>query len=236
MDRASADWQELAKREPYFAVLTDERFLAERATPEARRTFFETGEADVAALFEKLPIAPMSALDFGCGVGRLTVPLARRVARVVGCDVAPAMLELARHNAADAGITNALFTTELDGTFDLICSLIVFQHIPVERGMAILERLIGMLAPGGVAVLHFTFRRPGSALKRIARRLRARFPLIHRIAARIEGDRRGLPYMQMNEYEEAAVLRAFAEGGCMEIARVRTSDRGIEGAILWMRR
>ena len=236
MDRSADDWQELAKREPYFAVLTDERFLTAHTTPEARKAFFATGEADVAALLAQIGFAPKSALDFGCGVGRLTIPLANRVERVVGYDVAPAMLEIARRNAAETGVGNVMFTTELEGSFELICSLIVFQHIPVARGMELLAKLASMLEPGGVAALHITFRRPGGRVRRIARGIRARFRFVHRIASKLAGDRRGLPYMQMNEYDENEVARVFAAAGCSEVNRTATSDGGIEGAVLLVRR
>src|SRR5204863_5340201 len=119
-----------------------------------------------------------------------------------------------------------------DRTFDFICSLIVFQHIPVAQGEAIVERLLALLNAGGVAALHFTFRRPGGALRRLARRIRARVPLVHRIASRLEGDRRGLPYMQMNEYDRERILARFRAAGCAEPMLVPTDHGGMKGAIV----
>src|SRR4051812_1141904 len=62
-------WEELARREPYFSVLTDDRFLSDRIDDAARAAFFATGEADISRLLGDF--RPESALDFGCGVGRL---------------------------------------------------------------------------------------------------------------------------------------------------------------------
>ena len=222
MRSSSIDWEAFARREPYFAVLTDERFLRERVDLD---DFYATGEADVARLFALIggDFRPRSALDFGCGVGRLTMALAKRVPDVVGCDASETMLQLAR-----TAVPNATFTTELPNReFDFICSLIVFQHIPVAEGEAIVDRLLALLNAEGVAALHFTFRRPGGALRRLARRVRARVPLMHRIAARLEGDRRGLPYMQMNEYGRERILRRFRDP-----MLVPTNHGGIEGAIV----
>ena len=61
----------------------------------------KTGEREIALLFHRLaalqlPVPHGQALDFGCGVGRLTQALARRVARVVGADISPVMIDLAR--------------------------------------------------------------------------------------------------------------------------------------------
>lgn len=224
-DRSDEDWQELGSREPYFAVLTDPRFLREQLTDETRAAFFASGEADVAELLALVSpdFAPRSALDFGCGVGRLTRALTARVERVVGVDVAPAMLELARAHAP-----RATFSTDLpDVEFDFICSLLVFQHIPVARGLASLRALLARLAPGGAAALQFTFRRPGGTLRRAARSLRARLPWLHRLL----GAR--LPYMQMNEYDRDDVRRVFVEAGCAEPVFVERMYAGIEGAIVF---
>ena len=234
MRSSSTEWEDFGEREPYFAVLTEERFLRERMTAEAREEFYASGEADVARLFAAIeshlgaPLAPQSALDFGCGVGRLTSALAKRVPTVVGCDAAASMLRI----AADA-VPDAAFVASLpDRTFDLIVSLIVLQHIPVPEGEAIVARLLGMLAEGGVAALHFTLRRPGGRLRRLARRIRASVPLVHRIASRLEGDRRRLPYMQMNEYDLESIRALLRAANCRESLLVPTNHGGMEGAIV----
>ena len=232
-DRHDRDWEELAQREAYFAVLTDERFLRERLSEEARSAFFASGDADVERLLALAEIAPRRALDFGCGVGRLTLALAKRIEEVVGFDVSPTMLGVARAN-----VPNARFVDSLDGLapFDLIVSLIVFQHIPVARGEELLRRLLVLLAPGGVAALHVTFRRPGGALRRIARRVRARSRVVHRLGQWLARDERRLPYMQMNEYDEERVRRIVAESGCDEPRFVPMRQNEIEGAIVIARK
>jgi hypothetical protein len=82
-----------------------------------------------------------------------------------------------------------------------------------------------------VAALQFTFRRPGSFLRGIARTIRGSVPLVHRIVQRMRGER-AMPYMQMNEYDlgrVAAILRAH---GCDEPHVIPTNHGGIEGAIV----
>ena len=146
MKRDATDWEELARLEPYFAVLTNEGVLDVAGNACATAAFFETGENDIAMLLEALPsvlgheLRLARVLDFGCGAGRLTLPLARRSGSVVACDIAPTMLAHARRHALEGGLRNTAFvlTGELcrsvAGTFDFICSLLVFQHIPPGRG------------------------------------------------------------------------------------------------------
>jgi hypothetical protein len=135
------------------------------------------------------------------------------------------MLRIAREN-----VPNAAFSTAIPNErFDLIVSLIVFQHIPVERGEALFDELLNHL--DGVAAIHLTFRRPGSFLRRIARQIRARAPLVHRIAQRIRRER-PMPYMQMNEYELDRILAIIRRHGCDEPRIIPTNHGGIEGAIL----
>lgn len=233
--RTREDWSELARREPYFAVLTERRFLRENLDDDGRREFFASGDADVERLLRMIDVTPSTALDFGCGVGRLTLALARRVTNVVGCDIAPEMVAEATRNAEILGVANAELVTSLaeigHRRFDLICSLIVFQHIPVAEGLATLARLLRLLAPGGVAAIHFTLRRPGSIVRRIARRLRGAMPLVHRLAQRLEGDSLRLPYMQMNAYDAADVARCFVENTGARPRIVPRSEGAIEGAL-----
>jgi SAM-dependent methyltransferase len=223
-DRATRDWNTLGETQPYFAVLTKERFLRERMSDADREAFFASGEADIAQIFELIDFAPKSALDFGCGVGRLTRALTKRVDHVVGVDAAESMLRIARENVPKASFSSTIPNER----FDLIVSLIVFQHIPIRRGEALLDELLNHL--DGIAALHFTFRRPGSFFRRVARRIRARVPLVHRIAQRIRGERK-MPYMQMNEYNLDRVLDIIRRHGCSDRI-IPTNHARIEGAIV----
>jgi 2-polyprenyl-3-methyl-5-hydroxy-6-metoxy-1,4-benzoquinol methylase len=92
------DWERLARTDPYFAVLTEPQYCGKPSEIE-RAEFFRTGEAHVAEVLSIIrsrlhpTFAPARALDFGCGVGRVLIPLAARCREVTGVDVSPAMLE-----------------------------------------------------------------------------------------------------------------------------------------------
>lgn len=217
-------------------MLTDPRFLSENLSDDARAAFFASGEADVDRIFrlDELRAAPppSSALDFGCGVGRLTSALVRRVEHVVGVDVSETMLGHARGNVPGA----TFHTTIPDETFDLILSLIVLQHIPVSRGMAILRELVAHMGSGGALVLQVPVSRPGGTFRRLARVVRAQVPLVHRLASRLEGNGRGLPYMEMNPYDLSTLRSEIERENCV-IRHAEPADHGgIQGVLMVARK
>lgn len=223
-DRDAADWEELARREPYFAILTNDGNRDVASSASATAAYFETGEADVAALLATMTsvlgraVPLTSVLDFGCGAGRVTLPLARRASHVVACDIAPTMLEHCRLNARRAGLHNiACITTDgLDGSgpFDFICSLLVFQHVPPSTGYALIRRLMARLAPGGVAALHLPLRQSRGSAVQLARWLRARTELAE------------------PQYGERRLLRDIEACGARVVARLPMHDEGSAGAVL----
>jgi SAM-dependent methyltransferase len=241
--RDVADWEELARREPYFAVLTNEGSAGVPASGEATAKFFETGEDDIAALLAAMTsvlghdLRVTSALDFGCGVGRLTLPLARRALRVVACDVAPTMLVHARENAESAGVRNVTFISNEDlaglapGEFDFICSLLVFQYIPAVVGYEILRTLMELLAPGGVAAIQVPFRPAGSALRRLARFVRARSRPMHRTLDSKRRERQR-SYLEINEYDELSFRGRIEAAGAHLLARLPTRHGDATSAVM----
>lgn len=168
-----ADWEVFAKEDPYFAVCTDEAFRRKVLTAEAKSRFLITGEESVANAIDRLHrffgIGDRfnCSLDFGCGVGRLLLPLARRSNLAIGVDVSATMLEECRQNLTKAQLANArLYRHEGDdfslleehkGKVDLAISFLVFQHIPPERGARLFAGIADLLAPGGAAALNLTF-------------------------------------------------------------------------------
>jgi len=65
------------------------------------------GEAPIRHLIERFDLGTGSrALDLGCGAGQISIPLATHVGEVVGVDPNEAMLDEARQQARDAGVSN----------------------------------------------------------------------------------------------------------------------------------
>lgn len=57
---------------------------------------------------------PRRGLDFGCGVGRLSIPMASICRSIVAADVSEFMIEEARENCRINGITNVEFAVSDD--------------------------------------------------------------------------------------------------------------------------
>lgn len=164
-------WERYASAEPYWAVLTEPRFAGAALTPDAIDAFYASGRQHVADVIATArahvapAFSPSRALDFGCGTGRLVIPLAEGGCEVTGVDVAPSMLAEARRQAEARGVGARCRFVQVDqvdwaslaGTYDLAHSYIVFQHIPPEEGLPLVERLLACLAPGGVAALHVLY-------------------------------------------------------------------------------
>jgi len=142
-------WEEWGRRDPYFGVITNPKFRRSELNDHSKREFFESGQSHAHGVLTTIRrfidpgFAPRTVLDFGCGVGRLLIPFAKVADEVVGLDVSPSMLKEARRNCDEHGLSNIRLLDSDDslstvtGTFDLIHSCIVFQHIPPERGRAI---------------------------------------------------------------------------------------------------
>jgi SAM-dependent methyltransferase len=245
-DRGDADWERIARRDPYWAVLTNSRFRAASMSQADRDDFFRRGERHIVAVFASCetrraaPWSPQRALDFGCGVGRLLPALARRCAAVVGVDVSPSMLEEARANCRRLAISNVELTRatgdpgELDGGFDLIHSVIVFQHIAPERGERILATLCDKLASGGLAVLHFTTRSRENDLQRKLTRARADIRPFNAVANLLSGRHASEPPMRMYAYDPQRLRRIIADRGCTLLETHPFAVPGYDGELLYL--
>lgn len=113
------------------------------------------------AFFERIGLAPgMRVLDCGCGGGDLAFELANIVGpqgKVVGTDIDAVKLELARSEAAEAGITNVEFRladnqqARIEREFDIVHARFLLTHLPDAE--AALENMIRAAKPGGIVAI-----------------------------------------------------------------------------------
>lgn len=154
MDGERQAWEEIAAQDPFWAVLS---FPGQKYGRWDIERFLQTGDREIDEVLlhgERLshPARRERALDFGCGLGRLTAPLARRFDTAVGLDISERMIAGARH--LHAGVPGCEFRINpwpdlrdyADSSFDLVYSGRVLQHLPgrteIERYLAEFLRVV----------------------------------------------------------------------------------------------
>jgi ubiquinone/menaquinone biosynthesis C-methylase UbiE len=186
-------WDKFARTDPFWAVLTDESKRGNQWTVEE---FFQTGvdsvDAEIKGVLLKYPQLRFGrALDFGCGVGRLSQGLARHFQRVTGVDISERMLDLARqHNRHGERVEYVLNTRPdlsqwPDNTFDFVYSIITLQHMEPVYARRYIAEFVRVAAPGGIILFQIPAvaerpRRPftlwpDTLVKRLVRDMRKRF-------------------------------------------------------------
>lgn len=162
-------WEKFASKDPFFYVDT------EFENPDQ---FWKKGEDNfqeyIFPLLQKYKISTGVGVDFGCGIGRHTFPLAKYFETVMGVDVSNGMLEQARIIAKDRKVRNIQFIQN-DAFFDsnelvdFIYCANVFQHIEdIEQIELILTQMSRLLR--GYTYIQFDTR-PRTWLYHLKRRM-----------------------------------------------------------------
>jgi SAM-dependent methyltransferase len=174
LNELQKNWDQLGKSDPLWATLT---FPGKENNRWDLQEFFETGKAEVAGLLQRAasfraPRFHRNALDFGCGVGRLTQALADYFSHCTGVDIAPSMIDMARRlnqhgDRCHFRVNDADDLTAFpDGGFDMVLSRIVLQHMRPEYSMKYIGEFVRVLAPGGCAIFQIPSRpAPGTVAK-----------------------------------------------------------------------
>ncbi|HUQ83005.1 MAG TPA: class I SAM-dependent methyltransferase [Gemmatimonadaceae bacterium] len=114
------------------------------------------------AVLSAIPAGARSALDAGCGDGRLARELSRRGLAIVAIDVSPEMIALARERTApgieiDYRVADVM-SEEATRTFDAVVSINMVHHLPIS---VVVPRLAALVAPGGTLVIQDVVARNG---------------------------------------------------------------------------
>lgn len=193
LDQLQEDWTRLGREDPLWAVYVAPGTKGGKWDVEA---FFDLGRREVDRALAVLPglgLAPgrLRALDFGCGVGRLSQALALHVDEVLGLDIASTMLAKARELDRSGGRVQFVLNQEPDlalvpaASVDLVYSSLVLQHMPPELARGYLREFVRVLAPGGVAIFQVASR-PTRSVKGLVFRL-APWPVLRWAQRRLLG-------------------------------------------------
>jgi len=154
-------WEDLATMDPLWSILTEP---GKRHGKWGLQEFFATGEKEIDGLMNKSemfhrPLGRGIALDFGCGVGRLTRGLARHFEKCYGIDISPTMIEKAKK--LNREISNCEFLLNKEENlnvfptdhFDMVYAALVLQHIMNEEVIkSYVSEFVRVVKTGGLAV------------------------------------------------------------------------------------
>ena len=165
------DWESNAQLDARFAILSDPAHN-DGGWEDETESFMASGEREIARVMDHLstqglaPLATRSAMDFGCGIGRLTNALGRRFDRAVGVDISPTMVAKATEHAIGDHVSFVVNQADdlscfEDDRFDFVYTNIVLQHVSNELQRRYLAEFCRVLAPGGLAVVQLPSVRRG---------------------------------------------------------------------------
>lgn len=158
LDDLRRNWEVLGEEDPMWAILSVPDRKGGKWNVEE---FFATGVEDIrvilaAASTLNIDIRRGAALDFGCGVGRMTQGLAPSFESVVGVDVSEPMVRQANAFNRFRDRCRYVLNTDpdlrcfADEQFDFCMTFLVLQHMDPDYAKGYLRELGRVLRPGGV--------------------------------------------------------------------------------------
>lgn len=167
-------WQHLGKTEPYWSVLTGEKFLQTNIqSTDAIAEFYETGKTDVHRILKTLERNHVdtahlkTCLEYGCGLGRVTHWLAEIFDVVYGYDISREHLDIAKkyidskHPNISLHQIKKIQDLKNLPKIDFLYSIIVLQHNPPPVIRFIIQHFIKALNPKGIALFQVPTYRMG---------------------------------------------------------------------------
>lgn len=246
MDHQRRDWNEIGKMDALWAILSDP---SKRHGQWDVEEFLATGQAEIDGVLGNaarwgLPERRRHALDYGCGVGRLTRALGAYFDEVTGVDISEVMVSRARAMPPDVPSCSfqVLDSKGLAGfpdrSFDCVYSRIVLQHISDRRVTEqTIRDFVRLLADGGLLV----FQLPSRIAPRHRLQLR---PMLYRglrsvkLPEHVLYRRLGLHPIRMHSIPEADVVRLLTGAGAsvLTIERSASREAGVEDRTYWVTR
>ncbi len=180
IDRLEQQWTTLGANDPLWAVLSYEEKKNGRWNAD---DFFATGTSEIErALSTAEMLCPVhfgTALDFGCGVGRLSQALAQRFGVVIGVDIAAPMLAAAQVLNRFPDVCSFIHNVRPDlnviatESVDLVYSSITLQHISPPLIRSYIREFFRVARRGG----HVIFQVPSGPRSRIRQFIKRLLPI-----------------------------------------------------------
>jgi len=166
-ERLQSNWNTFGKNDPMWAILTDPAKKDNKWQP---GEFFETGINDIERVISytkqlNLNLNYNKAIDFGCGIGRLTQALAMKFNEAIGVDIAPSMINTANYHNRFKQRCKYVLNNKYDLSFipssdiDFIYTIITLQHMKPKFSKGFIQEFMRILKRGGVLIFQIPSRR-----------------------------------------------------------------------------
>jgi len=243
-NNSDRDWNQFGEDNRYYWVTTFGKYRDDHMTDDRWSEFFAESSSYVGKLLQTISmhVDPhfriRRALDFGCGIGRVSLPLAEVATHVIGLDISDGMLDEARENSRKQGGENLGFFKSDDdlsaasGTFNFIHSIYVFQHIPFVRGKAIVKKMLSILEDGGVLALHFLLSNDLSLRRKVTYWMQVHIPLVKNLLNLRRRQKWSAPMMQLNSYPLNDLIDLMNAEGCVQYHLRYTKDGRYNGVMI----
>lgn len=153
-------WNKLAKKNARYFVMTDfGEDITESQFRETGKKDYEQLIKDDNLLMEKLGnFSDKTALEIGCGAGRVTEFISQHFKKVFAVDISEKMIDEGRQRLGNVtniefiSIDGTHYPTISDSSIDFVFSYIVFQHMSNKKVvMKNFEEIMRVLKEGGIA-------------------------------------------------------------------------------------
>jgi ubiquinone/menaquinone biosynthesis C-methylase UbiE len=200
--------------------------------------FLSTGEKEIGRVMDyisglEVPVNHSgAALDFGCGVGRLTQAIAKRFQHCTGVDVSSIMVEKANSlnkvpDRCDFRLNQVPNLEQFEKeSFSFIYSNIALQHIPPQHAAHYLSEFVRVLAPGGITVFQTADSMSGSLLLRVRANLQ--------LHARFNG-LFGVKPIVIHFLTEKKVRRALGPVKIVDVCYTNATNGNFNGDIVFLK-
>lgn len=177
-ERIRATWTELGLSRPHYSVFSGDEYQPALINDVSIEQFYSSGVAEVEvidAILRRYGFGASQAnacLEYGCGLGRVTLALAKKFKKVRGYDISATHLEIAQQRAAAVGIKNVEFhlcskDAVIDNLIgcDFFYSRIVFQHNPPPLMRLLITACLMALRQGGIGIFQVPTYAPDYAFR-----------------------------------------------------------------------
>lgn len=246
MNKSDKHWEKFGADDPYYWVTTLDKYRGNIDKSKVIKEFFDEGENYINNVIEIVKqrldtnFNPESFLDFGCGVGRVLVPIAKKCSFAYGIDISSTMLERAQYHANKEKLSNITLLQNMNTLqdnsikFDFIHSNYVFQHIRINQGIKLFKKLLSLLSKNGVAVLQFTYANELSQISRVKDWFKLHVPGALPLMNIIKGNKANAPMMEMYNYPLNEVVQILHSMSVDHYYIRHTKDGPFKGALLFI--